>query len=514
LMCPYDYRDENHPYAQAYNPCKGAAFNVSKNSTCKFIGTQHGATRIAGPVGGARHATLAGVYAGENSTIEFNGPTVIANYGVDVLGENNSTIKFKPPSLDDSVVGFAGEDPEIECFNLSNVANHTSVELHSTRACIVVDSQSKLEMKDLGNFPNSWDTTGSNYSNRVSDDFIYNPTGRDLYTSAGGMQFYPNANILTETDNEYDSVTYPGQSSATLSGKAFTYSNNRLWYLINPTTAANDYSSTTTGGMCVRALNNSIVDVMNVNFPCGWWNASAPYYDNTVAPGNGGLCYRLFIWNIADSSQLNAKLLSVNSLYPSAAAYVGPFGVWVSSNTVLSGLPMTTPDTSSTSVLDYYGVANTSSNPFAVSSAKNYGPFRLYFGVNPVVYSLSSIQDSNNSYTQFIPQIYSQGYQPSGNMVCITSSIHGFALKKVSTSVAASGYYYGNEVMDGDGFIRAYLDESAADTFANAKHCAVGKSNNARLVSIYYPYYGATYGAHYNPVGVNSINFFNLETRS
>jgi hypothetical protein len=61
---------------------------------------------------------------------------------------------------------------------------------------------------------------------------------------------------------------------------------------------------------------------------------------------------------------------------------------------------------------------------------------------------------------------------------------------------------------------RAILDESAANTFANAKHCAVGKSNNAMVVSIYYPYDDVNTGDSAALKGIGSLNLFDMETNN
>jgi hypothetical protein len=61
------------------------------------------------------------------------------------------------------------------------------------------------------------------------------------------------------------------------------------------------------------------------------------------------------------------------------------------------------------------------------------------------------------------------------------------------------------------GYTRVLLDESAAETFANAKHASVGKSGNAKLVSIYYPYNSVVLGSSYTDTGVKSPNTFDLQ---
>jgi len=512
LVSPLMTRDANHALATATNAtCRGSELAVLNNSKATLKGTRSGATRVFGPPGRQFHKTTAGVYAGNNSTVELNGPTVMAQYGINLLAENNSIININPHRSTDE----AGLD--ISSFNLSNRLNHTSVELHSTRSCVVVDNQSTFNARDLGSFALNWDVTGSHYSNRVASGIDYATiTKIQPYVSAGSLQFYPNPITPVSVTGGY-TAGFQGVDSVTGLINNSTFSNasdNRtLYYLANRNTAYNNYSSVTFGGTCVRAINGSLVNVHNVNFPCGWWNASSAYYDNTVGITDAGLCFKTFIWNLADNSQLKASYTSVSGLFPRAAGYVGPQGVWTSgSNVVASGLPSTTPDTSSASILDYFGAAAVSANPFGKTSAQNWGPFRIYFSINPAVNTLTDL--TSNTY-KVVPQIYAQGYQPSSSLVC--SGTEASALfpsllqRNTSNQIVASGYYYGNTMTSPAGYTRVILDESAAETFANAKHASVGKSGNAKLVSIYYPYNSVVLGSSYTDTGVKSPNTFDLQ---
>jgi len=62
--------------------------------------------------------------------------------------------------------------------------------------------------------------------------------------------------------------------------------------------------------------------------------------------------------------------------------------------------------------------------------------------------------------------------------------------------------------------IKAVLDDSAANTFANAKHNSVGKSGLANTVEIYEPYNtgfgGDSTSDKANGKGVASVNNFDL----
>ena len=66
--------------------------------------------------------------------------------------------------------------------------------------------------------------------------------------------------------------------------------------------------------------------------------------------------------------------------------------------------------------------------------------------------------------------------------------------------------------------IKASLDESASNLFANAKHNSVGKSKLAKVVSIYYPYVDYPVGGDSyaesslkTARGIASVNNFDLE---
>ena len=494
--------------------CRGSEISVTHGSIVVLKGSKNYCTKIFGPATRSYQSRMAGLYAGSNGIIEINGPTVIGQYGVDILAENGSIINIGPHR------DRANGSIDVSSFNLSSNLNHTAVELHSTRACIVVDKLSTLNAKDLGSYAKNWGKTTLGASAILSGvDYPINTGAYNFepFVSAGSLQFYPNPN----DSDDYNLGGSIGIQSVTHNATAFTLDSSRglLYYLTpgvaTPNTA--NLSGTTNGGMCVRALNGSIVNLLNVNFPCGWWNPSAVYYDSS-ATGADTLCNRLFIWNIADRSQIKASLISVSGLFPADAGYVGPSGLWGSGTgglSVASGLPMGTPDTSSLSILDYFGKGTI--NPYGQSSARNFGPFRLYFSVNPAV---NVLNDLNSNTYGAISQIYSQGYQPSSNLIASgsVSSLYTMLLQRNSAgTIVPSGYYYGSGMMESYGFIGAFLDESAAETFANAKHCAVGKSGNARLVSIYFPYTATRIGdSATNSVkslgkGIKSVNIFDLE---
>jgi hypothetical protein len=198
-------------------------------------------------------------------------------------------------------------------------------------------------------------------------------------------------------------------------------------------------------------------------------------------------------------------------------------------------LPANTPDTGPVAILDYFGRVPPDSygfplaNVYGKTSQRNYGPFRLYFGVNPAVNTLT-----NTVHTTFgaPAQVYAQGYQFSSHLMAsadpglsaVVSALYPMLHTSTITiwdgfyriKVDGSGYYYGKDMI-GNPNIQAYLDQSAAETFANAKHCAVGKSNMAKKVQIHLPlnnsFIGDSADTGYKDLGrgIKSINTFDLE---
>ena len=483
----------------------GAAFYVNNGSELILQGSKNYCTKILGPSTYALQKRKSGLYANNNSNIKIQGPTVIARYAVDAHADNASKIEFTPHRTESGQIDVSG-------FNLTDKQNHTSVELHSTRACLVADNGSFINMEDLGDYRKLW-ANGSYGTLALASGIDYLTTeGSELsyqtYTSGGSLQFYPNPNDSTHYG---PALASPASAGTIYTNIAFN-SNASYNYLLEDavgTPASNqDFSSVTLGGMCVRALNGSKVNVDNVHFPCGWWNPSGIIYD--VSGPESGVCNRLFIWNIADLSQLDAKLVSVSSLHPADAAYFGPSGVWGAASSV----PAATPDTSSVSILDYYG--RSSNHSYSRSTAANQGPFRIYFSVDPAInWALNDQQ----TFSGYIPQVYSQGYQFSGNLIFPgnVSSFYTSIVRKSGNNLVASGFYYASSIVESPFTVRALLDDSAANTFANAKHNTVAKSGLAKVVSMYFPYTG-TYGGdsaqssvkQYGK-GLRSVNTFDLE---
>jgi len=416
-------------------------------------------------------------------------------------------------------------------------------------------------MKDLGDYHACWaavNTSSSDYDTGVNGIL-----GTSAYTSGGSMQFYPNP-----VGSDYYSDQLVGNATEPAGGiphflnhqdeYKFNVTNQdggqwpgvvpRNYFLEGATFSAAPYSvSSTAGGNCVRAHGGSQINVLNVNFPAGWWNASGMIYDvsgGEKAFNAANLCNRTFIWNISDTSRLHAAFCSVSGMDPRTAAYNGPSSIYAQAGeTTYYGAPSSTPHTSSLSVLDFYGLSPggeslpVASWPIAQSSSliaaipqptddgfmnlqlsspshyvqygtsggslQNRGPFRLYVSVDPMVNYFSSMETSGfpagvtiHADDGFARQLYAQGYNLSGDVSAgptTLSATYGNALldlSKYGTAAAAaasslSGFVFNNQVVDPTTYTRILLDESAAHTFANAKNGAMGTSNRSKICTIY-----------------------------
>ncbi len=454
----------------------GSLVSVTDNSVADFLSTSAAPTQLIGPSGHLKQVKQAGVYAGNNSVVSFAGPTIIAQLGVNVLAENNSVMNFIPHN-------------NAEVWSLSANTNHTSVELHSSRACLVANKESVINMEDLGDYHAYWGADMIQQlvlsgSTEIAD---YNPSDsedKEFTTSGGWMQFYPNpqaGNINYVND-------IPGVASGT---NSVTISSNTTRYLKEPLNPSEDHHDLSYGGVCVRAVGNSLVNVRNVHFPAGWVNASGIYYDMS-----GLDCNNLYIWNIADESTLKASYCSVSGGWPASAGYNGPDATYVSgAGLAASGAPGSTPHTGQLSVLDSFGVSTTNAEYYGKALYDNKGPFRIYFSPRSSAKFLG-YNINNNLVTGPVYQVLAQGYNPSGDVSSTASGVWSGGgavyqelypeLKEIDGLESdASSFFYVSSMVDGSYANRVRLDDSALNTFANAKNATLGTSGRVRLVTYY-----------------------------
>ena len=247
-----------------YTAIRGACVSVTDNSKVVFRGTSKSRTALTCvPQASMAAAELghnwytAGVYAGRNSVVEFTGPTKISRFGVPVLAEDGSTALFGPPTVEGSEVKM-----DIDRFSCSsapgdttNDSEHTAVEIHSTRAGLVANRNSNIRMFHLG----GWCSEELRTSN-FSTDGAFNsnhPTGLNTSlsscTSGGSFRFFPNgftSALAGEVPVKIDNTVADHARDTALAKVA------------NP----EQRTGLSTGGMCVRAVGNSNIDVNGVNF--------------------------------------------------------------------------------------------------------------------------------------------------------------------------------------------------------------------------------------------------------
>jgi hypothetical protein len=233
-------------------PVKGKIAYVSNNSKLALRGTKRSSTvasmipdsagdfSVAGLVDSWQSAAFAAV---GNSEIEITGPTKVSRFGVPILVEENSIVSFQTPTTDGDFI------PETFKYGLTESGNQTKIELHSTRACLIASKNSGIVFKNLGgtvsgeattNFPRK--NTGAFQDSDLSS--IWQSVNQDSY-----IQFYPN----------------PFTSALAASG-FFEADGSTPFTRSSRLIASGSASSICAGGMVLRAVGNSYVDVDMTNF--------------------------------------------------------------------------------------------------------------------------------------------------------------------------------------------------------------------------------------------------------
>ena len=537
-------------------PVMGAAALVKGGSTLNLLGVAGYQTLAAGTSHSDKQQFTFGFVAVNNSKIRASGPTTVVQYGVDFFADDNSTIELCPHKTDSGDIDVAG-------FSLGTAGNHTTVQLHSSRACLIANNNSSIKIEDVGDYNDHWDA-------KYSTDLDYNTRSGGLstknYIKSGYLQFYPNP------------FAEIGTGALGLTSQLNVYSNNAGAFVVGPqvalTTHDNDVSGISWGGMCVRALGNSEVKVKNTHFPCGWFNTSEAYYDASASE-----CSLLRIWNIADNSKLDASYLSIASNHPqdTSASYYGPYATYASGASVhLSGAPFSTPDTGPLSVLDAFGESRTLFGGAPIPDAswdglqvgraepENTGAFRLYVSVDPKAKFLGYVTGDEGTFNAYngsdAPhslayhsltnavlhqgppyQLLCQGYNPS--LDCSGpiefSSVYGEfggsswveentitsppANSKWTAAVSDAGHFYdfaieASSVLEASSFYYAkdllarfrpsiWLDHSALNSFANAKNALLGKSNRGNFVNYYETRTLSSGESWSDPISGNGLGF-------
>ena len=218
----------------------------------------------------------------------------------------------------------------------------------------------------------------------------------------------------------------------------------------------------------------------------------------------------------------------------------------------MSGAPSSTPDTSSLSVLDTFGLGVATGGDlgyYGETTVKNVGPFRLYVspdpkakflgypltsggvGYTPPVYPAAFVsmgfEFAVASIETGIPyQALAQGYNcssdcsagPVGDVSAIyqdlafSANITSLPTDQQVENVASSFFY--TSAMLGDTSKNIWLDESAMNTFANAKNGTLSTSGRRPIVSFYSPktvYPGEAFWNTTKGIGFGSANLFDTD---
>lgn len=376
----------------------GSCLLVKDNSTCRLIGGENKFTFLDGPTNYENQQYNAGAYVNNNSKLILGGPTLFMRFGVDILVDNNSILDIGPPRDKN---GFIDNDQ----WSLSVAANQTKVDLHSTRACLVANNNSVINMKDCGDFNGHWAKGDADeavegdanawYASSLVINSNYDTYETSSYHSAGSVQFYPNPQL----QSGLDTINPVGDFARTLSDVQV--------FPLKYGSESNDTSTLSFGGVCVRGMKGSSINVKNVNFPAGWNNTSSLYYDYADDSTDPNGCNQLRIWNIDNTSKLDMSHTSVSGHFPPLVGYNGPSAVYTDGG---FGAALNAPDstwiTSALSVLDGYG-------PSGSIGAQNFGPFRIY--TSPKRFAKYLVyKDEPSNETGIIYQTIAQGYNMSG----------------------------------------------------------------------------------------------------
>ena len=416
------------------------------------------------------------VCAKGNSRIRISGPTKISRLGIALHAEDNSMIETLPPTYpfgDGSLI-------DSTFFNTSGSHTQTKLELHATRACIVVNNKSSWKAEYLGT-----KLDPNNESMNLSYDHWYNYSD-DTCVSAGYIKFYP----------QPFSTTY-SNAGASVSSLFLQTGADAGTFGIDE----NEDFDKSLGGMCVRAVGDSSVSVKECNFkPTAASHTTSGYiYDI-----QGATCMRPHIWNICDTSRLEAMRLTLSGIDPitdpdgEVSAYHGPSGTW--------NVTAVTAAATGQLFLDDFGSNGrmaSGTEAYTDYGAFNYGYFRLMMGTKGVVEHLqvSAITGASGE----APQLLSQGYSPSSthgsflggadNNYLVSSTVLNDAHSDYLDTGYAGGVlttaqsykwlpaYVADTFLNPHGGTRNYIDRTAMRLFANAAHLSQPHLDQLSVIS-------------------------------
>jgi hypothetical protein len=357
-----------------------------------------------------------------------------------------------------------------------------------------------------GNFRKAYDYTtftAGGYTNTLA---------KDVTTSS--LRILYNANYDTLDDPEEMQQISQGGMCVRATGGSNVKVRNVHFPTGWPNTDGSFYDASSSPAGCDNLMIWNIADTSRLHASyiavSGAYPSDAGYRGPRSFYTSGGVVGRGFQ---QDSSTVSYTLPS-GTPHTSRLAVLDHFG----SGTLVSGAnmgdaanmnrtyPTTNPDLSAThgfmsaiqeSRIPAY--AGNSSATYGEATAENQGAFRLYFSVLPAAKMLSYVSGNPVRAAGAFPanpedtkpyQHLSQGYLLSGDcsgpkeFSGLYPQLLNQRLYDQSGLIYTSGYYYPSALMPQE---RAdvWLDESAANLFANAKHCNTNYSNRIKLVNIY-----------------------------
>lgn len=571
-------------YSEKQAPKNTRGLHISlENSNLDLRGSQVHSTVIT------NRGTKSGstIHVNNNSTLNVAGPTHLSESDFGIVSNNNSVVNFRPHFEKDI------DSLALSSWNLSATANHTSVEIHSLKGCLVANNNSVIDIKNLGDFATAYENSDEEILLFPDADAAITS---QLSTSGASFAFLPFTENDTSTALVFVDVSQKLHFSSSPSLKRHTAHtvgqqayNYYLYNLTEPD--VHDFRQYSNGGMCVRAYGNSTVNAQNVNFVTGPVNADEVYLDPNQNVAGG--CNDLRIWSFGGGSTLNASYLSVSGVYPTSAGYHGPRSTYFDSSSTdpstvacsafihapywqgrefdtnrqqysmraqlipwseyslesgiesneavsaLSGVPgfWNILTLSSVATLDQFGLGVSSVSSvgfpnvlrsvslssadvehyrrrskaqwgsdiaygFGPSAYENWGPYRLFLEIDGAALGLkyldlsSAIHAVHDDYDTIPYQTLAQGYFLSGSCSSTASAVDLYFNKLYTTEYApytevsgtdvfaVSGYYHPNIFIRPSAY-NILLDESASNTFANAKHCNMPHLDRPSLVNIY-----------------------------
>ena len=354
-------------------PSYGHLLKAVNGSNVVFKGSSSGPNYIVGNSGATNTKRLSNIYVGGNSTCKMLGKTFMAQGGNSIVAEDYSRVYFGPLENEDGSLA-------VSSWDLSNTNNHANIELHSSEETLVVNNNSTLTMRDIGDYSLIW--SGSDVNPSAYDYYTTSSHSRHIagggaalnyskitdlssFISHGSLVFLPNT--MNSRNNDLSPAAggvnvLKGNSTGSLfRDHLHARADETSEHVFNPTAvignghhasvlfASYDGMGEDTfvsgaggalaegvshGGVCVKAMNGSHVNCTNVHFVPGPTLTDKPYMDAPNSPANIAGCHNLRIWNFGKNSSFNSSFLSVSGNYPSVAPYWGPQSYHIKPGTV------------------------------------------------------------------------------------------------------------------------------------------------------------------------------------